>query len=199
MATRNNSKKLPRSGGAETVFISGATWDTLVDTLEALEGVFSPEDFDVRQGKDGKQVKMKPGKGGGTVVQTGAFCRVFQDNGNWMLSGGVVSSGDGNNEVIDDIGIGNVGSEPADGRIIWLNVSFMANISEGWLLPSGEVTSATDNNGSVLPGNIAPTKTTPSGRCIVPLGIWNNEKFTPYGCGNVLVAHCFGALTYSRI
>lgn len=131
--------------------------------------------------------------------QTGAFCGVYKENGNWMLSGGVVSSGDGNNVVVDDIDIGNVGSEPPDGRMVWLNVSFTANISDGWLLPSGRVTAANDNQGAVLPDNIAPTAATTSGRCIIPLGIWNDEKFTPYGCGNVLVAHCFGALTYSRI
>lgn len=197
MPTRTNPAALPRSGGGDTtVFISGRTWDALIDRLEALEGVFSAEDFDVRQGKDGKQVRLRTRVGKGGAVD-GPFCKLYSDENKKMLSGGTVTGGSGN-ETVDDINLGSVSSGKADGTHHWLKVNYTATADSGVLLPGGKVTSVTDGSGASLPSNSIPTASSPSGTLYISLGSWQDKTFRPAGCGNFQISHCPGSLSWRQ-
>lgn len=136
--------------------------------------------------------------GAGSSEETGgSFCRVFLDDGDWFLTGGQVSGGEGN-ETIADINLGSVASPPSDGTHRWLSIGYTANVEDDVLLPGGEVTSASVSSGSSIPSNTIPTVSSPSGTIRVSLGSWSGGVFVPSGCGNIQIHHCPGSLTYSR-
>ena len=131
------------------------------------------------------------------AIKTGPFCRVFKSEGNWYLTGGQVSCGEGN-ETIADIDFGSIATPPTDGTHFWLAISFTATVEDDVLLPGGDVTAATVASGTTIPDNTIPTASVPAGTIHVSLGSWTGEVFVPAGCGNIQIAHCPGSLTYSR-
>lgn len=147
------------------------------------------------QGPDGRVFKAAAGGDGG--VGNPAFFRLFVDGTNHMLQGGQVSGGTGN-EVLEDIAIGTVGSEPADGTLRWLRITFSGSETDGWLNAGGDVTAAISQSGTSLPANTLPTAASPAGKyCYLLLGSWNEGGFYPSQGGNVVVGFC-SAYTISR-
>jgi len=134
------------------------------------------------------------GGGGGT---DGPFCRVYQEEGAWMLTGGTVTGGEGN-ETVPDIDLGDVGDEPAGGTHFWLECSGDAITEDDVLLPGFDLTTATVGSGASLPSNTIPTAAAPAGVLHVSLGSWSAGKFIPAGCGNLQISHCPGTLSYAR-
>jgi hypothetical protein len=168
----------------------------------------------VSQGQKSNQIQ--PGIGyrvtqtpGGTTVSvikkrsptvsaaTGPFCRVFQDAGAWMLTGGTVTGGEGN-VTVPDIDLGDVGSEPADGTFFWLICSGDAVTEDDVLLAGFDLATATVGSGTSLPSNTIPTALAPAGVLHVSIGSWSTGKFIPAGCGNLQISHCPGTLSYAR-
>jgi hypothetical protein len=132
--------------------------------------------------------------GGGT---DGPFCRVFQSEGVWYLTGGTVTGGTGN-VTVPDIDLGDVGSEPADGTFFWLVCSGDAVTEDDVLLAGFDLATATVGSGTSLPSNTIPTAVAPAGVLHVSLGSWSAGKFVPAGCGNLQISHCPGTLSYAR-
>lgn len=134
----------------------------------------------------------------GSEATAGAFFRVFQDSGDWMLQGGQVMGGAGN-EVLGAITLATVGSEPADGTNHWLEITGDGVTDSGILLAGFDITAATDGSGSAMPANTLPTASTATGRKVyVLLGTWEDEVFSPSQSGNVGVTFCPGGYTISR-
>jgi hypothetical protein len=144
-----------------------------------------------------KTIEMPSGKTQPAAEQSGPFCRVFQSEGAWMLTGGTVTGGTGN-VTVPDIDLGDVGSEPADGTFFWLVCSGDAITEDDVLLPGFDLATATVGSGTSLPSNTIPTAAAPAGVLHVSLGSWSAGKFVPAGCGNLQISHCPGTLSYSR-
>ena len=132
--------------------------------------------------------------------ESGPFCRQYLVTGpprKRFLLGGAVSGGIGN-EVVPDIELCEIGSEPVDGTHVYLTVSFTAYVEDDVLLPGGDVTAVSDGSGTTLPDNVLPTADDTAGTLIISLGQWANGVFTSAGCGNIAVTHCLGSLTSAR-
>ena len=130
---------------------------------------------------------------------TGPFCRVFQAEGVWYLTGGTVTGGDTNVEI-DDINLGDVGDEPADGTWFWIEANGDAPVEDEVLLPGFDLSTATVGSGAVFPGtNTLPTAAAASGEIHISLGSWSGGVFVPSGCGNIQVTHCPGTLSHVRL
>ena len=123
--------------------------------------------------------------------------RTYTKDGNIVLQGGVVQGGSGS-ITIEDTTIGSVGSPPADGTQVWIEVSYTATTDDDVLLPGGDVTAGSIATGTSVPANDMPTAAAPTGTLYVPLGDFFNDTFRPAGCGNLQIAHCPGSLTYLR-
>ena len=136
-----------------------------------------------------------------TLPRGGNFCtkyKVFVNpTTDIYLVGGVVSGGTGNIDI-DDYNLATIGSEPADGTYVWLEVDFTAYVEDGVLLPGGDVTSVITGEGTTLPDNVIPTAAAPDGMLVVPLGLWSNGSFVASDCGNIQVSHCPGSLTHNH-
>jgi hypothetical protein len=144
------------------------------------------------------EVLMLSAEQAGTMGIYGSFCNVFRFDDKWWLTGGTVTAGDANEEI-DDIHLGNVGSEPDDGTWFWIEASGTATTEDGLLLPGFDLTSATVGSGDSFPtGNTIPTVSSPSGSLQISLGSWSNGVFVPAGCGNIQIFHCPGTLRYSQ-
>lgn len=132
---------------------------------------------------------------------TGNFCTQYtvtvDPTTTLYLLGGVVSGGTGNIAVAD-ITLATVGSEPADGTYVWLEVDFTAYTEDGVLLPGGDVTAVVADSGTTIPDNVIPTAVDPDGMVVVTLGLWSQGIFTPSACGNIQINHCLGSLTHNH-
>lgn len=137
----------------------------------------------------------KPGAGG---EAPGAFCKVYQDQGSWMLLGGTVSAGTGT-ETIIAVTIGTVGSEPDSGTFYWLEANVTAIEDEGVLMPGCDLGSVSTGSGTTFPDNDIPTVASTSGTIHIPLGAWMGGVFTPFGCGVIFIGHCPGSLIFQRV
>jgi hypothetical protein len=137
------------------------------------------------------------GKGGGTITQ-GPFCKVYQDDPNWKLTGGSVIGGSGNVAVADN-NLGTISSPPANGTFYWLVCSGTAVVEDSVLLPGFTLSTVTVASGSSIPSNTIPTAAAPAGVLRISLGSWSNGVFVPAGCGNIQIFHCPGTLSYSRV
>ena len=123
---------------------------------------------------------------------SGAFFRVFRLDGKWMLQGGQVTAGSGS-KVIDDIELATVGSEPADGRKVWIEANGNGVVVDGRLFQGFNLDEdATDtDSGTALPDNTLPTVAASSGRkCHVLLGTWTGGRFYPSNIGNIQIGFC---------
>jgi hypothetical protein len=133
----------------------------------------------------------------------GAFCKKYVEPGEspapstLFLLGGTVTGGEGN-ITIEDIELATVGSEPADGTHVWLEVAFTATEEDDVLAPGGDVTTATPGSGTTVPDNVLPTVSSLDGKIYISLGSWAQAIFYPSACGNILISHCPGSLTFSR-
>ncbi len=187
MPTRENSPSLPRSGGGDaTVFVSGKTWDMLMDRLEALEGVFHPDDFDVRQGKDGKQVRLKNKIPEAVASERfGSFCKMYKDDdGDTYLQGGTIVGGNTGSVVIADEKV--LDSTTAAGSNAGKSLYLKANITAfveaditqfGVKLNSASLT-------TTLPTAHDFTDSSPTGIIFREVGRWTDTTFLPSGaCG----------------
>jgi hypothetical protein len=125
------------------------------------------------------------------------FGNTYVSEGSVELRGGTVMGGEGT-VTVDDETIGTVGSEPADGTHVWLEIGFTATVEDDVLLPGGDVTTATIGSGTTVPSNTVPTASSPTGTLYVDLGDWLNGAFRPAGCGNLQIFHCPGSLSYTR-
>jgi hypothetical protein len=119
-----------------------------------------------------------------------AFFRVFVDEDKRKLQGGQVSGGTGN-IAVPDIDLATVGSEPADGTLRWLRITFNGSATDGWLNAGGNVTAVTPQSGTSLPANTLPTAASPSGKHYhLLLGSWSGDVFLPSQPGNIAVGFC---------
>jgi hypothetical protein len=200
--SRNRSGfKRSAGGGNETVFLSGATYNAILDRLEELEAIFDPNFFDYVQKKDGKHVTLKDSLRAAVEGMAGPFCKVFKsttgETTSWKLLGGVVYGG-GGTVTIPDITLATVGEEPVDGTHFWIEASFEALVEADVLMPGGDLTSASVGSGTSVPVTSVPTVASPEGSISVSLGSWSQNKFYPSGCGDITIGHCLGSLTFAR-
>lgn len=139
------------------------------------------------------------GIAGGAAAGGGAFCNIYELEGQWMLTGGTVTGGEGN-ETIPDIDLGEIGAEPDDGTHFWLVCTGTAPTEDDVLLPGIDLTSASVASGASFPGtNTLPTVAAPSGTLHISLGSWSGGAFIPSGCGNIQLTHCPGTLSHMRL
>jgi len=142
--------------------------------------------------------KEKPGIAKRNLTAPRPFCRVFKLEGQWMLLGGTVTAGEGN-ELVADIDLGEIGAEPDDGTYFWLICEGEAVIEDDVLLPGINLTSATVDSGTTFPPtNTIPTVADPTGLLHISLGSWSQGRFIPAGCGDIQISHCPGNLSYER-
>lgn len=163
----------------------------------------SSPDIAAAIGVGGATFSLKRNGGSSSAsATTGPFCKRYSETVGEVttlyLLGGVVSGGVGN-EVVADIELADVGSEPVDGTHVYLTVSFTAYVEDDVLLPGGDVTAVSSGSGTTLPDNVVPTSVATSGTLIISLGQWANGVFTPAGCGNIAVSHCLGSLSHGRL
>lgn len=131
---------------------------------------------------------VQAGAGGGEASP--AFFRLFQAGGKWMLQGGQVTGGLGN-EVVADIDLGTVGSEPSDGTLFWLACTGDGTVTDGRLYSGWDLDSATAASGSVMPANTLPTPASTTGKAFhLLLGSWSSGVFSPSAGGNLSIGIC---------
>jgi hypothetical protein len=123
-----------------------------------------------------------------TPAAPDAFRTVYQAGtpAKWYLQGGQVAGGEGN-EVVADIELATVGSEPADGTQKWLEIDGDGEEADGVLLPGFHVTGVTVV--STSSDNVLPEVGTP-GTYYHLLGAWNADVFRPAEGGNLNVTFC---------
>ncbi len=137
------------------------------------------------------------GGGNGGVVgpaqpALAAFWRVYSKDTKWMLQGGQVSGGSGNQSVAD-MDLGTVGSEPADGKMFWVEVTGNGDLREGILYGGFTVTAASSGSGTTLPTGSIPTSTLATGRKFyLLLGTWSGGVFQPSTSGHLMLGYCPG-------
>lgn len=138
----------------------------------------------------------------GTADLDLAFYRVYTEDkggGNkyWIQGGGVTAGT--YNTTVADTDIGDVGSEPADGTDVYLEVTGDGYAPSGQLLQGFTGTAASIGSAAAVPANTLPVIGSLTGRkCHLLLGTWNGGVFTASGGGNVSVSFCPGAYTVSR-
>jgi hypothetical protein len=158
-----------------------------------------PPTFGPRVREPQETLQIRPRSGGAATGVTGPFCRVFQSEGVWYLTGGTVTGGDTNVEI-DDIDLGDVGDEPANGTWFWIEANGDAPVEDGVLLPGFDLSTATVGSGAVFPGtNTLPTAAAASGEIHISLGSWSGGVFIPSACGNIQITHCPGTLSHVRL
>lgn len=132
------------------------------------------------------------GEAGPALPALAAFWRVYTSGTKWMLQGGQVSGGAGN-ESVSDIDLGTVGSEPADGRMFWVQVTGNGDLRGGILYGGFTVTSAVAGSGTSLPTGSVPTVTTAAARKFyLMLGTWSGGAFQPSTSGHLMLGYCPG-------
>jgi hypothetical protein len=195
--------KLPkRFTGSSPGLLRPQDWNEMHAALEGMLaelGDLTPKsgsDIGVRQSAGG-WVSFLKRRGGGVSGFRSAFCRVYQSGTDWMLLGGTVTGGAGN-ETIAAVTLGTVGTEPADGIFQWIAASVTGLVEDAVLLPGGDLTAAVPGSGASLPANTIPTASSPAGTLYISLGSWLGGKFIPAACGNIQVAHCPGTLSNYR-
>lgn len=146
--------------------------------------------------------------GGGTVCT--AFSKMYSEDGNRFITGGLVFAGD-QNFTVAPYQI----PETAGTKNLYLAVSVEVNQDDDSeiLLPNVKTstwTPAWSNTSGTYPSNTNPTVGDGDGTCIVPIGSITvtlvegssparyTYEWSPTGCGNVTIKHCVGTLSYVR-
>lgn len=125
------------------------------------------------------------------IVTYGAFYRIFQNNGRHWLQGGQVTGSIEGNEVINDINLAAVGSEPSNGTRVWIKATGSGNEIDDILYPGFKLTNASVLTNNSTPTNTSPTADSPASKDYhILLGIWNNNRFSPSASGNIQVGFC---------
>jgi hypothetical protein len=123
------------------------------------------------------------------------FGYIYNDDGDKILRGGVVTGGVTNHVA----GSYTLNMASGDGTWVWLSVSFTANSADGVLLAGvATVNSTSYASGASIPNNTIPTALSPNGIIKVPIGYYQDGQFIPLGCGNVNVNHCPGYISSNR-
>jgi hypothetical protein len=129
----------------------------------------------------------------------GPFCGVYKQADTWMLTGGIVSSS-GGSVTVPDITLGDTDPVPDDGTRTWFVCTGEAVTEDGLPMPGFDLASAVPDTGAELPSpNITPTSPDFEGVIYIPLGLWSNGSFVPSGCGDIIVTHCPGSLSWHRV
>lgn len=195
MAGGADKNRLPRFSANALLVWKGRDWNLVADILERWRPL-PGRNVEAQVTHGGTLLHAQAG--GAATEAALAFYRVYQDAGDWMLQGGQVMGGSGN-ETVGDITLAAVGSEPADGTDHWLEITGNGVTDSGILLSGYDVTAATDGSGASIPANTLPTATTATARKVyVLLGTWSGDVFTPAQGGNVGVTFCPGGYTITR-
>lgn len=160
-----------------------------------LQRTLIPGDgIEIEERETGTVVRSLAGTEGTGAGSSNAFWRVYQDETTWMLQGGQVTPRDSDDSNVDDIAIGTVGSEPADGTLVWLEITGTGVVSNGRLYGGFKVTAVADDDGTLMGADTFPTVASSTGRkCHVLLGGWQGDVFFPATAGSVSVEFCPGA------
>lgn len=171
-----------------------AQFPRVVQLLEAL--VTNPH---LEIGEQQSITVFPPTSAAGTVAAAAnapaapaAFYRVYRDDDTWILQGGQVTAGTGS-KVIDDIEIGTVGSEPADGNKVWIIAEGAGVVEDGRLFQGFNLDEdeTVADSGADLPANTLPTVAESTGRkCHILLGEWTGARFYPSGPGGIQITFC---------
>jgi hypothetical protein len=132
---------------------------------------------------------------GGGGISSNAFWRTYSDDDFHYLQGGQVTGWD---TPVADIVLGDVGSEPADGSVHWLEVTGDGTKIEG-VLYGGFKPTGVDDTTATSPTSTVPTVDSHTGRKFyLLLGSWLNGVFTPYSAGNLTIGFCGSAYSPTR-
>lgn len=181
--------------------ISRETWQTLVARIEELEGIFSSDDFETKQGPDGKQVRLKARKfTGGTSSSSCIFGEIItippveSGSAKKAIRGGVVTAGKKTwNVPPNELNLAASGE-----WLVWLEVSVTANNDSGVNIPGLDTSTAPSwekrSVSSGYPDTTQPNSTGTGGKAIIPIGKLtiadSSAKLDPARCGNVSVGFC---------
>lgn len=133
--------------------------------------------------------------GASSAPEDKPFCFIFKDESLTKLRGGIVIGG-ATNYNVPNITL-NLASA-ADNKL-WLRVTFEANQADDVLLPGiDSITNITTGSGATVPDNELPTMADPTGKLYIVLGHYTGTAFRPHGCGNFVLNHCPGAISYYR-
>jgi hypothetical protein len=197
-----------RATGTKPGTITPASWNLLIDYCEAMERAIrqsqiqSTPDIVISSNPTGTYPRLARRGGGSSTPPSGPFCKKYREisseNSFIYLLGGTVTGGEGN-ITVPDIELAEVGSEPEDGTHVWLGIQFQGIVEDDVLMPGGSVTEVEVGQGLSLPSNSVPTSSDPAGTLYMSLGSWAQGVFTPSSCGNIMISHCAGSLTPSRI
>lgn len=196
MADGASKGRLPRFPGAKLIVWKAGDWNKVADMLESWRPL-PGRNVQGQVTTTGTLLHAEPG-GATTTSEALAFHTLSKVGSDWILQGGQVSGGSGN-EVVADITLAAVGSEPADGTKHWIEITGDGVTDSGVLLPGYDVTAATTGSGATLPANTLPTASAATGKKVyVLLGSWSDSVFTPSQGGNVTVSFCPGGYTITR-
>jgi hypothetical protein len=171
--------------------------------IRAKDNSGSPTEFDVLAHQ------------GGSVTDNpdsyGAFHGLKFTPGKVIFQGGTVqgtSPEGGQTVTIKDMEVVSSTIKPADmeGKVLWLEITFSAEVRNGTIIPGGKVTAARCDPkltvGKEVPNSTYPTKDSPTGRKIYfEVGRWTKEGFAPSSSsgGNYLLTWCPGNFIVQRI
>lgn len=126
------------------------------------------------------------------------------DDNNICLEGGMVIGGI-SSILVDKIPIAN---RQTDGsyvyvgekdEILFLQINYTPNIADDIILPGVDVIDeVTVHIELEIPEAQLPTTTEQNGIHYYTLGIFDEKRFSPSGCGNLQLAHCPGSSTVTR-
>jgi hypothetical protein len=150
----------------------------------------------VRDVDGGTEVTCTAVGGGGTNANT--FWRLYTTPGvtpHFKLQGGQVTPRDSGDSSVPDIDLGLASSPPADGHLVWLEITGDGNLSAGGRLYSGfKITSVSVETGTTIGTDTFPTKEDATGKkCHVRLGNWQGGVFHPDRAGSIEVGFCPGS------
>lgn len=169
---------------------------TLIAWRKALEEdrIVPGKGLKESQAGAGGRILVATAEGGGGI-SSNAFWRTYSDDDFHWIQGGQVTGWD---SPVEDIKIGDVGDEPVDGSVHWLEVTGDGVKIEGVLYGGFKPTAVSDTN-TTNPTSTVPTVDSHTGRKFyLLLGSWMGGVFTPSSAGNLTIGFCGSAYTPSR-
>jgi hypothetical protein len=211
----NHPVRPPKASGRKPGALHPDSWNKLLDYLYWLESVVqritpsSSPDILPKSGPGGTSYLLARRGGGGsapkppcpfgTLISTTTASE--EPVTTYHLLGGAVTAGTGVWDVENyEIDVSEDGF-----FLLWVDTDVVANTSSGLILPGlASSTQSTIGQGASYPSQVLPTVASEgAGTSIVPLGYVVIEAgkptLYPSGCGSIIIQHCPGSLTYSRV
>lgn len=186
---------------AESLLNAGGLAEADIELLRSVPFQFNETSWGFEQ-----NLKHISGKVDSKPCPFGSF--VSDENGNRYLLGGVVYGGVssfvvaniliGMPQIVD--GVEEIVMEGNAGDHLYLVINFNANMQDNVLIPGVEnITAVSSGIGATIPNNTMPTMQSKSGTYHISLGQFTETSFLPSACGDAILEHCPGSISFNRV